>query len=348
MFNRLYKLFKSKSNKTPLEDYVTEIFVGILNQDEKIKNGFCKSFLGLSDDDVYEVSTQESYTLPNDPNCRIDIQIKGRDTLCFIESKVNSKEGYEQLARYIKVLDNCEYQNTRLIYCTRDNDRKPYTEHKFKQYRWYEIAKFLNSYTDNNIAVHDFLSFLDNHNMTKDFSLSTSDFSSISNLKDLLKKTQNTLERVSDYFDDTFYHGIERPSDRKIKLAEIIDKLERIVFRDKNVVDCSNKYSDFKYGFLIQNPTIYVSIWLERGHSNYKEFKKLAESTESTGDSFIYLSTFKEGIAIELKKDLSTFQDDNDIDQKIAEWFMASFDRFADLIRENPQINWNLNCPPKI
>jgi len=156
MFNQLFKLFKRKTKKTPLEDYTTEVFVCILNQYDDIKNKFCK-LLDLPDDD-YIVTTQVMYRLEDDNDCIIDIQLKGIDNICFIENKVDSSEGVRQLERYSKVLDLRLEKETRLVYCTKYAEEKQIQHHNFKQFRWFEIAKFLKEF-EQYIIVRDYISF---------------------------------------------------------------------------------------------------------------------------------------------------------------------------------------------
>ena len=120
MFSKLLSLYNKNSKKTPLEDFTTEIFVGVLNNDNELKIRFCKDFLDLKSSN-YIISTQKHYYLENEPKCIVDVVIESDKEICFIENKVNSKEGYNQLKRYSKVLNNLKTEKkkkTKLCYCT--------------------------------------------------------------------------------------------------------------------------------------------------------------------------------------------------------------------------------------
>lgn len=121
MFNNLYKLYKkSATDRTPLEDYNTECFSELLQFYPSILNSFVE-FLNLPEGN-YKVFTQSKYNLSNDPNCIIDMVLESESVICFIENKVNSKEGWEQLTSYGKVLDSFKKKQTYLKYCTKHLD----------------------------------------------------------------------------------------------------------------------------------------------------------------------------------------------------------------------------------
>ena len=125
MINNLFKLYLRNTSKTPLEDFTTEAFAGILKYDPIIKNEFIRVFLKIPQGE-YQIKTQVKYDLENDMNCIVDLVFENEDIICFIENKVNSKEGYRQLERYSKVLDiyNLENKKTYLRYCTKYYDNK--------------------------------------------------------------------------------------------------------------------------------------------------------------------------------------------------------------------------------
>ena len=101
VFNRLLSLYKKNkdSNKTPLEDFNTEILVGILQRDSKLLDSFVNNILKI-DGTGFSIESQVKYTLDNDINCIIDMVVSNEENICFIENKVNSSEGERQLERY--------------------------------------------------------------------------------------------------------------------------------------------------------------------------------------------------------------------------------------------------------
>jgi len=113
LFNSLIKLYSSHQLKTPLEDFTTEIFVNILQDNEIISSSFIRDVMKIQGDG-FSISSQEcfSYIKNNRKFCKIDIVFKNEDSICFLENKVHSEEGFEQLFSYCEVLDELkQYTN---------------------------------------------------------------------------------------------------------------------------------------------------------------------------------------------------------------------------------------------
>ena len=104
MLDQLLRLYKKNRTKTPLGDFTTEVFVGLLNMEDGVKESFMTEFLELPKDDD-RLKTHMQYSLEDDTNCIVDFVIESESRICFIENKVNSKEGDRQLERYGKVLE---------------------------------------------------------------------------------------------------------------------------------------------------------------------------------------------------------------------------------------------------
>ena len=145
----MLKRCRHSSQKTPLEDFTTEAFSGILKLEPEIKKKFTEEFPDLPEG-LYCHEAQVKYDLPGDSNCIIDFEIKRDSKVCFIENKVDSHEGYRLLERYCKRLDmfSEDGKNTRLFYCTKNYDPKDFEGHDFRQFRWDEIAKFLRQFRE--------------------------------------------------------------------------------------------------------------------------------------------------------------------------------------------------------
>src|SRR5690606_23934065 len=100
----------------------TECFAGILKMHPEVLISFIK-WIKLPPGN-YSVNTQLNYPLVDDRNCIVDMVLENESTICFIENKVNSNEGWEQLNRYSKVLDQKTDKKTHLLYCTKKVDPK--------------------------------------------------------------------------------------------------------------------------------------------------------------------------------------------------------------------------------
>lgn len=336
MFKQLLNLYKKHSQKTPLEDFTTESFVGILNIEEKIKNAYLTDFLKLPPD-TYQIRTQSKYPLNDDPNCIIDVVIKGNNNVCFIENKVDSSEGYRQLERYSIALDTYYPEKTTfLFYCTKFHDSKTHIGNNFRQFRWFEIAKFLNKYKKNNL-IGDFLQFLKANDMANDLTLSAKDFITLNNLQNTIDITSSYLERVKPFFETTFKSKNKISDGRSIK--DILSH-NRLIYVQKDIVE-GGGYSEIKYGFQLQNPNIYTSIWIAKSNPFFEQISLLSKNSKFEFKIF----NNDLGIAIELKKDISSYLNNENADDDIVKWFKESFGKFATFINETKEnVKWKINC----
>lgn len=204
MFNELLKLYKRHSQKTPLEDFTTELVYGVIDSVDEIKNDFIENFLGLEKGN-YFIKTQVTYNLEDDHNCIVDVVIEGEGTLCFIENKVNSQEGYRQLDRYIKVLDfkKAEGLKTKMVYCTKYSEEKGKEGHDFLQIRWYQIADFLKTYKKEKL-VENLINYLKKNKMAQDLAINVNHFAAMESMQETLNVITGHLERVEDLYLKTF------------------------------------------------------------------------------------------------------------------------------------------------
>ncbi|MFK7950959.1 MAG: PD-(D/E)XK nuclease family protein [Saprospiraceae bacterium] len=332
MLKNLLKLYRKSSLKTPLEDFITEVLVGILNLHEEVKQDYLYNFLKLPTD-KYFLNTQVNYHLENDSDCIIDIVIESNKTVCFIENKVESKEGYRQLERYCNVLDKIERdkgKQTFLFYCTKYHDSKTVLKHSFKQIKWYEISKFLKKYKEIPI-VNDFLGLLKSRNMAQELTLRTSDFIVFENIQETIKRIYGHLNLVKPTFDEIFKNKIKDYSGKQIRYHN------RMIYYTDGILNSKKGWSNIMYGFRFDKPSIFVQIQASKECNQYQEFVNVANKYE---DSF-FIGTYSYGTNIELSKDLSIFLNDEKSDNEIKEWFLTTFSKFQIFIAENPNLNWS-------
>lgn len=158
IFINLLNLYSRNNNgiNTPIEDFTTEIFASILTKDNELLTTFMNEVL-LVEGCNFKIETQQKYYLQNDIDCIVDVVIHNQDTLCFLENKVNSPEGYRQLERYKKVLEQFQKQkNIHLRYCTKHYDLKQITDINFHQIRWQDIHRFLLDHDDDSMIADFF------------------------------------------------------------------------------------------------------------------------------------------------------------------------------------------------
>ncbi len=216
LFKTLFDLVTRESSQ-PLEDYLTEIFAHVLSDNQELLKVFLAK---IKIDRVHteELSISTQYELvaldDHDSNSRPDIAIFGDDLAVFIENKVHSVEGQEQLSRYAEHLEVLNKKHKKLVYITKSYDPKEVnelfkncttlTESDFIHLRWFEIAKLLKNYPDDLIAS-ELLKFMKTNKLTMDNQftpldlITLSNFSNVSDIMDevLLGEISSRFEKVN-------------------------------------------------------------------------------------------------------------------------------------------------------
>lgn len=339
MFLDLINLYNksSNSNRTPLEDFNTECFANILRLYKDVKDDFIYNFLNLPEDN-YNILTQLKKALAEDPNCIIDLVFIGEKNVCFIENKVESFEGWEQLRRYGNVLD-IHYSKLKkhLYYCTKytdlKNEKGEYSIYNFKQFKWFEIAKFLKKYQRENPLINDYLKFLTNYKMAQDNTFKSENILSMENMLKTLEIAEFHIENCKGEFNKLF--GSER-YDKNFNWNQLKGH-NRISHYKAGILNSKiNKdYSEILYSIEFSNLKLRVQIYVNSNHHQYEEFKKL-----SYNDFQIKTEDFGNGFCFYVNSSLGKYLNDVDSDKDIKEWFLNSFEIMENLIINNPQLDW--------
>ncbi|WP_159471202.1 PD-(D/E)XK nuclease family protein [Dyadobacter sp. 3J3] len=342
MFNGLLSLYQKESRigRTPLEDFVTEIFAKILDRNK----GFQKVFtnhLGLSDDD-YQVATQKKYYPINDLPRIIDIVLKGKqtDSLCFFESKVNSVENERQLNSYQSILLNektfeKEYQikgQRLLVYCTKNYDPKIEDwKVTFRQLRWYEIYELLFQFRED-MYVDDFLKLLQAKGMSQRMVFSAEDFVVYKNIRDSMSVLREHLEKSKSHFSESFNKG--KSPINGLKLKEVFSQ-NKVFYRYERVLE-GQGYSDMKFGFDFELPSIFVDIWVDQTNTNFEKMERIANRKR--------LSVLKidNGMVIFLHRKISDLLNSKEAELVIGNWFKEQFEIFKSYIADTEKegVRW--------
>ena len=314
----LYNLFNRNLNgKTPLEDFNTECFAGVLQHHPNVLETFTK-WLNLPEGN-YKVITQSKHYLEDDLNCIIDMVLESNETLCFIEYKVNSKEGCEQLNRYSKVLNKQNNKATYLKYCTKYVDIKNSKDHHFSQFRWHEVAKILEN----------------NHSdipLTKDTSISTDTVIAMNKFLQTYEAINFHIMNALPEFKKQFPKGEIVKEDSITKIKEH-DRISRSIHR---ILKDDSKHSELMYAIYFEDVKLQVTIWVNINHPLMDKILKKAN------DSNVFKTWKNEwGIGVYLDCKLYQFIDDKNSDQKIKEWFVNSFQTLRKFIDDNPDLEWN-------
>jgi len=316
--------------KTPLEDFTTEILAGILTQNKKIGDAFVNRVLKIEGDN-FSFSTQEHFDSinPEHPNCRVDIVIRSENMICFVESKVESREGYIQLERYSNVLDSYRiHSTTYLKYCTKYFDLKEIDEHGFHQFRWADVYRFLLQWNTSDI-IKDFLDFLHEHDMSDNMDFTISDLVTLQGLSPVIKKMDRYLEKVRPIFAKQFEQGRIKDSGN----FKQIKSNSRFIFHAENIIGESG-YSEIGVGFdFTITPVLVVWIWLDDNNSKISEFKSALTKTNipNNGESWL-------GFNAPISDFISSVQIEHDIEN----WFFEAFQKVREFITSNPNLKWNI------
>lgn len=336
MFNNLFKLYRTSTLKTPLEDFTTEGLAGILQLNEEIFNDFCLNFLNLPED-TYTVETQYFQAISDDkPNCIVDLVILGKKHVAFIENKVESSEGIEQLLRYKLALHQNQAEKEKyLFYCTKYADPKEPEKFdvNFNQFRWYEVAKFLRQYKDIPL-VQSYLEFLTNHKMSQDNTIKAEYLNTFENMRKAIDVVEFHIENARKDFNNLF-------GDDKLNKNVNWDQIrvhERFCYYKSKILHSeSGKWSEILYAIEFKTLNMMTQIYVDKSHECYEDFLSLPLLV-----GFVKIE-FEFGTALQLNTNLGTYLNKPDADILIKNWFLESFKKFHDLALSQNNLKWNIS-----
>jgi len=337
LLQNLLKLYKSQKVSTPLEDFTTEVFSGILNLNTQIKKDFINNFLNIAGSN-FVVETQKRYYLEEFGICIIDLVIENEKTLCFIENKVESKEGKNQLRKYSQILKNSKKENSYLFYCTKYIENlSSNSDKKILKFRWYEVVRFLNKYPQDPL-LKDFNSFLKENKMAQDFKFNSNNFISIENFQDTLQLIKDYLELIKPNF-KSHYKDLGKLN-KGFSTTYILEQ-ERLKYFYKNLIN-DNGWSEIRYGFYFANQTFEVSIYVDREKN--QAYDKFVKEMKNFSTDFI-VENLDYGTRISLEEKISKYLNVENSEQEIVNWYQNSFEKFDKLIMNTEEIDWNLKAP---
>jgi len=330
IFSRLLHLYRANGLKTPLEDFTTEILVGILSKNQEILNCFVNEVLEIPGDNFLIGSQEHFISDIGILNCRVDIIIRNDNIFCLLENKIGSSEGYEQLTRYGKILDkyNNSYE-TYLRYCTKFYDKKDFRSHNFLQFRWHDISKFLKKWESTEL-INDYLQFLKEHHMDYNTTFSASDIIALENFNPLVLKMDAYLQKIKPGFEKQF----GRTKDQS-NLKQIKDHSRYIFIKERPF---GNGYNEIGVGFDFKEaPLLTVWVWCGKENNNLGLFKERITSS-TLPEKFI--NNGKDWIS--LRKPLTDFISSRQVEVEIEEWFFDSFKLLYGFTQLTAELQWNL------
>ncbi|RZL60173.1 MAG: hypothetical protein EOO93_15125 [Pedobacter sp.] len=329
LFLSLINLYRTNGLKTPLEDFTTEIFVNILINNEEVRRRFIKDILKI-DGDGFTVSSQENFHFNKNGRtyCKIDIVFRNENSICFLENKVHSNEGFGQLTNYADLLDELnQYENTYLRFCTKFyQDKAHITKHNFMQFRWCNVANFLSAWKEQEL-INTFLEFLEINQMGNSTDFTLQEVLALENFNTALLKMDAYLDKLKPKFTSMF---------GDIKMAKNMSQIRehtRHVFWKEYLF--GEYYSELGVGFKFTTyPHLTVWIWTGEENPRLGEFKKLLEGVN---EGFHNGSNY-----LELLKPLSDFVSSDSMEVEIEAWFMQAFTKIKKLADLHPELNWHI------
>lgn len=339
IYNRLLSLYRKNRdmNKTPLEDFTTELLVGTLETDNELLDEFVNSVL-LIEGKGFSISSQVKYYLKEDKDCIMDIVVKNEDIICFVENKVDSAEGERQLERYSKVLNNVkqsEGKKVYLRYCTKYYDKKEISDVDFLQYRWREVYKFFEKYKDDKI-IEEYLEFLRGEGMDSAGDFNFQDLIVMSEINSTISKMDECLDMVKPKLTELF----GKPYEYDYERLKQVCKNNQYVMWSKNIVG-ENGYSEITIGFKFEDnkmPVMIVFISVENGNSEFEKIKKMyTKQLEDIFDFYDYCDAY---IYYSFEKPLSDFISSENQNEEICKWFTEKINVINEL-KQSINIMWN-------
>ena len=338
MIQDLFRLFNKyhRSIKTPLEDFNTETFAGILKLYPTVKNILIEELWELPPDN-YKVKTLVKKNLDNDKKCISDLVFEGEENICFIENKVDSTEGDRQLERYsLSLQKHFPNKTHHLYYCTKNCDPKnqndEFEQYNFKQFRWYQIAKILSHLSKDNSLIKNYLNFLLQQNMAQDNTIRIENLLSIKNLSKSIEILDFYIDNSLDDFSKLFKPTIRSKSKT---LDQIRNQNRACVYHEYPLEDSKGVWSEILYGINLENLYFYTQIFIGKDHDQYSQFYEKA-----TNQNDFILEESEYGIALIIKQDLGVYINNENAENEIKNWFKKTFKCCKNFITNTPDLVW--------
>ncbi|WP_367343631.1 PD-(D/E)XK nuclease family protein [Methanomethylovorans sp.] len=353
-------LLKLNPNQIPLEDFFTEIFTYLLKSDSVLFSKWIQDFniSNINFNDFF-VSTQESFdALDNHysgsrPDILIELSNDNEKVLIFIECKIGSEEGQDQLQRYAEHLDNIgNIDDKYLIYLTRDYDAKDqdyiFKNCKnrknivFKQFRWYQIYQFLSRFNRgiDNILISETLNFMEENGLSGSNQFTSIDILTITNFPRVRKMMEETMSgEVLKRFENIAGANNPRHStalndlkdhNRYVYLQEQKDKFQLIL-------------GYFMNNLAIESyPKVGISINLSPKASERKQIMEVMKKIVSSSDKWkgYNLNESNNWAVISQTKSLDYFLSQEDHIVAIQKYFLELLDEMETIKKNYPQLQW--------
>ncbi|MGG3889634.1 PD-(D/E)XK nuclease family protein [Metabacillus fastidiosus] len=351
LFNRIYDLLKSKETHQ-LEDYLTEIFSPILLNRKWFSlflNQFLQGYYDESQLFSIQVFTQRTYnklathTVDSRPDIVISFTYNNKKHLLFIENKIGSAEGVNQLSRYADHLREHRKNGyyTHLIYITKYYDPKEedildnFKGSGFTQIRWYQIYNWLLQFKAD-LYCSQVLEYMEELQLNKSRKFTPIDIYAIQNAQRLQSMLDEALDgKVSAKFSELF----GKPKQWSHRTTQLRDNNLYILINDQSdwkFIGCGFEFTEEEYPLL----TVFIEVHPNCGDK--EETKKVIQNfCGDTADwNFNQPSDENDYFYGYCAKSLVYFLSNDDHIDSIQEYLIAKLEELHILKINNKQLKW--------
>lgn len=319
MFYELYKLTpKDGGGNRSTEDFTTEILANLLKSESDFAQSFYKLIRLPADN--YIIRTQRRFSSTSGNDCIVDIALEGRDNICFIENKVESSEGNEQLERYTEVLSGIE-KTSFLRYCTKYYEDKTIADHHFYQFTWHLVSKLLKQYPEN-YYLTSFYHFLKKLHMADSYELTLEKLFAAKFMQDTLKTFEYFLKISKPDFESIFLAPGMSISKQEVASGKSNRIGWRIVRFDQNVESPNELTFSIDFDTQVLNVHLYY-------HRNW-QYENIFQQAER--DGFICSKSLF-GVALHINHPLADFLNKEDPSNEIKQWYNFAFDKMDTFVK---------------
>lgn len=346
VFGHLLSLYrKNGASSTPEEDFCTECLAGILRSDPKLLSDFIQEILKIESDAIFKVTTQRTFYLEEDSKKgRIDLVLESQTELCFVEVKVRSGEGFGQLKKYAQILtEQPKTVTTYLRYCTLYSEEKELQDN-FEQFRWVDIARFLESRASENELICEFYNFLKENNMAGNERFNHEDLVGLKAYKNIADKVEDVFLSIKPSLDKFgSISGGTSSSSQITKHNRIAIYSSGILGENWSEVLVSFDFSGIRYK---DEPVIATQIFVSTKNSNYTEFVESAtkyyQGEQEEGKIIFKKSDKGHGAHIRYEKPLALFFSEDEQLKSIQIWIEGKLNKLMKFVSENQDLDWKV------
>ena len=251
LFTRLYK-YRQRENKSDLENFSTELLTYCLETDLNFQKSFLE-FVDCNDNLIMHISTQEPYPTFGRP----DVEIITENSIILIENKVESFEGYNQLDRYVSILQQNNNRHKHLIYLTKFYECKEISDKsiKFKNIKWWDVNMLIDEKSSEITKI--FGEYLIENELAMDKNFKNIDLVSLENIANVISKMDEVIDSVKSYFGSKI-GSFSKDSSRSTRLQN------QAYYNYKSIGDPFKFNIDLGYFWWWGNQQIYfgIRIWI--------------------------------------------------------------------------------------